>query len=411
MPNHDPTRTREKELRIKTILALAFVLTVSAFVAVHFSKSIHGTDFPDFYCAARMVTDGHGHQLYDAGLQHQYQARYAGRVGTLYIHPPFETILYLSVAWLPLRRAYVLWSLLNIGFLALALRRLAKQWLGPGHWSILLAASLTFVPVLLCLQQGQDSIFLLLLVVLASTDLRHGRSFAAGCWLALGLFKFQIVLPLVFVLLIARGRKDRPALLKGFASVALLLGAFSVGICGWSVFSVYPKFLIYFRTQQFAGIAPQAMANLRGLTFFLFRSNRSALAMATLAVLSLAALIEVLLVGNRGFSQKPKGTRPDEFDLTFATNLLFALLVSYHLNPHDLSLALLPIFLFGCRSFNPNDAITRNEKRITLALLAILFLPPLHLVALRLGFYELLSIPLIALFLLSAFILRRRQAC
>jgi hypothetical protein len=409
--NHDTTRQPKTKSNIRALVLLVFVLGASAFAAASFSKSIQGADFPDFYCAARMVADGQGHQLYDAALQRQYQARYAGRVGTLYIHPPFETVLYLSVAWLPLLPAYLLWCLLNIGFLALALRRLTTDLLNPWHWSIFLAASLTFVPVLLCLQQGQDSILLLLLVVLGFTALHSSRAFAAGCLLALGLFKFQIVLPLIFVLFVRAGSKARAKLAKGFALVALALAGLSAAICGWSVFSAYPKFLLDLRTQQYAGVVPQGMANFRGLVFLLSRSERSGWAIVTLTVLSVAALIQTLFAWDGiGLSRNPAGTNLRELDLSFATSLLFALLVSYHLNPHDLSLALLPISLCGSYAFAEHLAITRNEKRITLALLALLFLPPLHIVALRAGFYELVGIPLIALFLLSTFFLRRGQA-
>ena len=119
-----------------------------------------------------MLAAGHGHQLYDADLQRQYQARYAERVGTLYIHPPFEAVAYLAVAWLPLRCAYLLWSLLNLTFLAVGVRLLKKEIL-PWDWRLLLVASLTFVPTLLCFLQGQDSLLLLLLVVLAFVALRE----------------------------------------------------------------------------------------------------------------------------------------------------------------------------------------------------------------------------------------------
>jgi len=88
--------------------------------------SLKGTDFPDFYCAGRMLADGHGHQLYDPELQREYQARYAGRVGTLYIHPPFEAVLYAGLTWLPLKLAYVLWWFFNYAALAVAMRLLVK---------------------------------------------------------------------------------------------------------------------------------------------------------------------------------------------------------------------------------------------------------------------------------------------
>jgi hypothetical protein len=61
---------------------------VAAIVGVHFSQSLQGTDFPDFYCAARMLADGNGHQVYNANAHRQCQARYTG-IGTLSIHPPF----------------------------------------------------------------------------------------------------------------------------------------------------------------------------------------------------------------------------------------------------------------------------------------------------------------------------------
>jgi len=101
----------------KTLILLVFVSALAAFAGTRFPGSLRGTDFPDFYCAARMLADGHGHQLYDPEVQRQYQARYAERVGTLYIHPPFEAVLYLAVAWLPLSRAYLVWSFLSLAFL------------------------------------------------------------------------------------------------------------------------------------------------------------------------------------------------------------------------------------------------------------------------------------------------------
>lgn len=93
---------------------------------------------------------------------------------------PFEALIYLPVAWLPLRKAYLPWFLLYIFFLAAASRRLAIHLPLPWDWRILAATSLMFVPLLLCLLQGQDSVLLLGFVVLAFTESRRGRSFASG---------------------------------------------------------------------------------------------------------------------------------------------------------------------------------------------------------------------------------------
>jgi hypothetical protein len=395
------------------LILFVFVCFLLALVGARASASLKGTDFPDFYCAARMLAEGHGHQLYDAALQRQCQARYAGRTGTLYIHPPFEAVLYLAVAWLPLRHAYLLWCLLNLAFLAIGARRLAKEALLPWDWRILFAASLTFIPLLLCLVQGQDSILLLLLVILAFTNLRRERGFAAGCWLGVGLFKFHLVLPLALVLVLTQNRSLRSALAKGFSVVALGLAGFSAAISGWSVFTVYPEFLFHLQAQPFAGIVPQAMANFRGLTYFIFHSDQSPWAVATVAILSAAALIKTL-AGCRHArlesSLGPAGKNPGRFDQAFATIVLFALLVSYHLNPHDLSLVLLPISLLLHCWFGTTHPSQGLANWMSLGLLGILFLPPLHLWALKADVYGLVGIPLLALFLTGASAVRPREA-
>jgi hypothetical protein len=396
---------------MKTFLLLVFASGLAVFAGARLPAALEGTDFPDFYCAARMLAQDHGHQLYDAEIQRQYQARYAGRVGTLYIHPPFETVFYLPVAWLPLRYAYLLWSLLSLAFLAAGARGLAKQLPLPWDWRVCFAASLTFVPLLLCLLQGQDSLLLLLLVVLAFLALRRGRGFAAGCWLGLGLFKFHLVLPLVLVLILTKDKSTRNALAKGFGLIALALAGLSAAISGWSVFTVYPRFLVHLPAQPFAGIVPQAMANIRGLTYFVVGSDRPGRAAFTVSILSTVLLIATLRVWENARSAshaKPAETQP-EFDFAFANTVVFALLVSYHLNPHDLSLLLLPLVLLLDFALAPTPLVSGAAKQMALGLVAILFLPPLHLWALKAGNYALVSLPLLALFGAISSVVRRGE--
>jgi Glycosyltransferase family 87 len=408
MFSRDSSREPALSSAIKTLIICVFVSALAGFALTRSAASLQGTDFPDFYCAARMLAAGHGHQLYEADLQRQYQARYAGRVGTLYIHPPFEALLYLAVAWLPLRYAYLLWSLLNLTFLGLAAHHLAKDIL-PWDWRLSLCVSLTFVPTLLCFLQGQDSLLLLLLLVLSFAPLRRGRGFAAGCWLGLGLFKFQLALPLVLVLVVTQNRKVRIGLVKGFSVAALALAALSAAISGWSVFLIYPKFLLHLKIQPFAGVVPQAMANFRGLIYLFFHSDQSSGAVISLSILCAAALIMTLL-GWKKMGQNNNNDNKDDFDLAFASTVVFAPLVSYHLNPHDLSLVLLPVALL-LRSASARTAGARSPANwTTLGLLTIFFLPPLHLWALRSGVYALVGIPLLALFLSVAFLPRREEA-
>src|ERR1035438_5628363 len=71
----------------KNVLVILALAGITYFFARGFEKKAKGTDFPDFYSAARMVLEGQGHQLYDFQTQDQFQIRYVGRTGTYYIHP------------------------------------------------------------------------------------------------------------------------------------------------------------------------------------------------------------------------------------------------------------------------------------------------------------------------------------
>ena len=390
--------------RSKTIVFLVFISCLAVYGAVRSSDRLQGTDFPNFYCAARMVLDGQGHQLYNAELQRHYQARYAGGVGTLYAHPPFEVTLYLMLAWLSIRHAYLLWFALNLVILSVATRRLAMEALAGWDWHALFATSLIFVPVLLCLIQGQDSLLFLLLIVLSYTDLRSDRAFAAGCWLGLGLCKFQIALPLMAVLVITQRGKIRAGLAKGFGVIALLLAGVSAAISGWQVFVDYPRFLLSLQKEVSSGVSPQAMANFRGLVDIFLHGDQSLWALAATAILSACALIRATTVWKRppfAMQHAIASSTQQSFDFSSAQTVIFALLVSYYLNPHDLTLLLIPIALLLHRILKRTSPWSRPSDRMTLALLIILFVPLLPLWALRSHFVSLLSVPMIGLFMVK----------
>ncbi len=344
-----------------------------------------------------MVAAGQGRQLYNADVQRQYQARYSGRVGTLYIHPPFEALIYLVVALLPLRQAYLAWSLIGLTFFAIATRRLAKEIPLPCEWELQFALSLIFVPLLLCLQQGQDSLLLLALITFSFLALRSQRPFAAGCWLGLGLFKFQIVLPIMLVLLLSQNRSARSGLAKGFAITALGLAAVSAAICGVSVFTDYPRFLLQLKQQPFAGIAPRVMANFRGLVFLFTGNEQSKWAVCSLVIVSAATLIRTLMVWRQQRNHQSRDAAASQkFNQAFATTVLFALLVSIHLNPHDLTLLLLPI-LISLHHLLATKPLRDPGNILIFILLGGLLLPPLHLWCLRAGVYAAVGVPVFIL--------------
>lgn len=372
----------------KKLALLLFLVLVVAYFGGRFPEAYKGSDFPAFYVGARMVHDGLGHRLFEPELQRQYQVRFLSGAGPYYIHPPFETLLYLPFSLLSLPRAYWLWSLCNGILLVLIARWLAKDLAPRLDWPALFALLFLFVPVLLNFVQGQDSALLLFFFVLAFAALKRNRDFAAGCLLACGLFKFHLVLPLALILTFRRSGK----FLNGFAAVGVLLAAISVAISGWGVFASYLKFMAYLEATPAAANYPSGMATLHGLASVLLpaSANRALIIGSSLLTLALAL---------HGWLRTRAGSTTQQ-NLAFANAMLAAVLAGYHLSPHDLTLLLLPMALI--LNYVVNTPRMPGWLRISLlANLALLFLPPMHLWVLHLHMYAYAGVAVLTLFLLT----------
>src|SRR5690348_12505543 len=140
----------------KTLIVAGLLLFSVAFHVRRFPVMKNGIDFPEFYCAAKMVLSGAGSQLYDIPAQQRFQMQYTGRVGVLFNHPPFETLFYVPTAWLSYQRGYLLWTIISAAILAAAailLNREAHIFRDSG---LLIMFFLVFAPVALNFLQGQD---------------------------------------------------------------------------------------------------------------------------------------------------------------------------------------------------------------------------------------------------------------
>jgi hypothetical protein len=371
------------------------VLTLAGIVyyfAHGFDEREKGTDFPDFYAAARMVREGYGHQLYDFEAQEKFQIRYAGRTGDYYIHPPFETLLFLPLSLWSLQTAYLLWCLLNAAVLAYTAIVFQRHVFKRLEWRVLLPLFFLFPPVLLSFLQGQDSLLLLLIMTLAVVELKRDRNFKAGCLLGCGLIKFHIILTLVVLVASIR----RKGLLRGFALVFAILLLISAGISGWTFLTIYPRFLMRLSSIPLAGIHPAAMANIRGLV------SISGIVQDTAVRLALIGIGSVLLLCYAwGSFKRGKSEFAGDTNLAFGNFVLAAMLVSYHLSPPDLCIALLPMGLFS-QYLAEHTGIPRWARLGLLSSQCVLFLPPLHVISLARHVYVYPIIPILIMFLLTS---------
>src|ERR1700682_1194160 len=231
------TSTTSKRTRMALLLYLGCMVGIHSAIWFLARDSVAAgyQDFTIFYSAGQIVRQGMGHHLYDEAVewrvQHEVAPNVASRKAALpYMHAPYEVLVFLPLSFFSYGKAYVLWNLANLAILA-ALPFLLKPHLPAlqDYRSALWTLSfLAFFPVFLTMLEGQDIILLLLFYTLAFGALKKNAWFAAGCWLALGLFRFQLVVPFLIVMLLTKKWK----LLAGSLLTATGLAMVSAAIIG-----------------------------------------------------------------------------------------------------------------------------------------------------------------------------------
>jgi hypothetical protein len=346
-------------------------------------------DFRQLYAAGYLVRTGHSHQLYDYGLQRQIQDLLVSNDERAlpFIRPAYQALLFVPFSLLPYRTAYLAFLIVNFGLLTLCfillrdnLANLRNEW-----WGLPAALVLAFYPIELAIMQGQDSILLLACLCAALIYLRRGLDLTAGLLLGLGLFKLQIVIPIVLLFLLWRRWKFS----AGFAMSAGTLSTISIIITGW------PQTLIFIRSLLSVGTGMNPadaikfplritlMANLRGLVAGIFTGQVPAswIQVATAAV-SILALIWVVY----GISHH---ARADEL---FSIAIVTSVFVSYYLFIHDMAVLIIPILLTLNRfirrqTCDVDSPIAKSAAGLMFLAPMLVFLMPGHfyLVALLIG--------------------------
>jgi hypothetical protein len=297
-------------------------------------------DFTVFYTAGTAVRDGLGPQLYDEHTQYQIQEKAVGHIASRhaplpYIHPSYEALIFVPLTLLPYVWAFALWNLLNAMMLAavLFLLRRSVAWLRSIPIWEFLAASLAFFPIFACFLEGQDSILLLLLCTLAFSALERKADFLAGCWLGLGVFKFQLVVPIIVLFAIWKRRR----MVAGFAVVGMLLILLSAALTGWHGLLRYTTYVMKItNTPGLGGIPAELLPNLHGLILGWRLPLSQEIGHIVVIGVSLALLA---WAGLRGAWSR----QPETIQLHASLAILTAVLIGWQTNAHDLSLLLLPL--------------------------------------------------------------------
>ena len=250
------------------------------------------------------------------------------------MHPPYEMIIFAPLALLNYTEAYLVWwgcnvlLLLSVTFLLWKHVPQIHAWY---HYLIILAA--TFFPALVAVIQGQDSILLLFVLTLFFVRSIERREFWAGFVLAMGMFKFVLVLPIALSLVIERRWRAMIGFFAGFTALVFA----GIAIDGVDGCMAYLRVLAgYSKSAPEKAGTESIMPNLRGFVHVIgsgFAPERWL--MVVTIVISLALFILV----NWWFLRRGNTA------LRVASQVVLAMIISYHLYPHDASILILPLLL------------------------------------------------------------------
>lgn len=306
-----------------------------------------GPDFRSFYTAGYMVRT-HPSTLYDLSEQKRLQDMlvFPTDVALPFFHPPYEALVYAPFSLLPYHAAYYSFIVFNvlllIGAFFAARDAFSRSIAGVQSETAPGLMLLLFIPVVIAVWHGQDSILFLLLAALTWRELARGRDLPAGCILALALFRFQLALPIALLMLIRRGWKFG----AGFAAAGALVAAACFTLVGRTGIAQWRELLAAGSlssdtgaiAQRAMAIYPPAMPNLFGLLY-----GCGAKALSPHAAFVLTAIVSLAIVlWSIGLVR-----RAPSVEAAFGFALVCAVMVSYHLYLHDASLLLLAMALLA----------------------------------------------------------------
>src|SRR5438876_4352759 len=285
------------------------------------------SDFRVFYTPAYMLRTHQQRDIYAfSSIRRNQDLRVAPDNGAVpYLHPAYEAALFIPFSFLPYSSASLVWAGVNFAVLALVfflmrprlenLSAVGPGWISPG-------LLLGFFPVAFTILAGQDSLILLLATVGAFRRISKSECHA-GVLLGLGMFRFQVLLPIILLFILWR----RFNFVFGWlVSSAAVLTA-SAMITGVGAQVQYAKLLLQMGAVSYWPLL-RRMPNLRALLLAF------GLGKFPLVILSLGVVFAAALIGMKQNSEQR---------LVLAISI--SCLMTYFLFMHDLSLLVLPILL------------------------------------------------------------------
>jgi len=226
-----------------TSLFVATAITCLLFITPGFQacRKAFGHDFLAFHSAGTLVRTGHTDKLYDLDAIRAVEHRTAhfaeidlGDAVGPWWNPPAYAWVFVPLSALPFSAALLIWTGINVTAAGVAAGLLSR--LAPceriSDKLIVALLVLCSAPLLQSIAHGQNSALSLLLVTVAATAWKTGRTFLASVCLGLLLYKPQLAVALGAVLILQRGWRAAGGIAYVACAVLLLTVATMPGALG-----------------------------------------------------------------------------------------------------------------------------------------------------------------------------------
>jgi hypothetical protein len=295
-------------------------------------------DFLCWYIGGKLALTGQFAHMYDPAVQWEVQRHVVPDepILSVFPRPPYFAVLVAPLALLPLRPAFCVWLGIQMALLVICFGWAARRFGEDGLiWGAL------FGPVFAGIACGQDTSVMLAIFLAGYILAERGDDTWAGAIWALGLIKFNLLLPLPLAMLATR----RWRMLQGFALTAASLAIFSVCVLKGEGLRLYFRLL---SSHDLAKLnpAPERMMNLQAIGAHLGWSGPVFYIPATLAALALGWI----------------AIRNAPLWRWISSVLIVCLLVTPHVFAYNMAVLLLPAWL---GIFNSTFKWTRIAAAVT----------------------------------------------
>lgn len=239
-----------------TVAALVFAVAILSGPY----RAVERSDYMTYHVAARIVLNGEGACLYDAGCQAAAQDALIGdepsfKRGALpYNSPPWLAALVAPLGWLPLTAGFAVFTLIGLTVLAASAWRLA--WDGPATRLAATLLLLTAWPTVMGAIRGQATLGVVGLLGLSVAAARY----RSGAMLGLATLKPTLA-PLWAIWQVLGGHWRAVGTAAG---VMLALVGTSALIVSPQALVDYPSHLVAVAGSDALGVHPEEMVNWRG---------------------------------------------------------------------------------------------------------------------------------------------------